>query len=99
MFQNAKENDMNINASPDPQRLFSELSAAIRTQVLAEQPKQTHAAARRLLTVQQAAEYLGRTEAAVRQLIHKRIVPVVRFDRNVRIDVRDLDRLIEENRT
>ena len=39
---------------------------------------------------------MGRTESAVRQLIHKKQIPIVRFGRNVRIDVRDLDALIEE---
>jgi excisionase family DNA binding protein len=90
---------MSTTATPDPQRLFSELAAAIRSQIISEQPRRPEAAARRLLTVKQAAEYLGRTEAAVRQLIHKRIIPVVRFDRAIRIDVRDLDRLIQEYRS
>jgi hypothetical protein len=31
-------------------------------------------------------------------LIHKRMLPVIRFGRNVRIDVRDLDRIIDANR-
>jgi excisionase family DNA binding protein len=89
---------MSTNAIPDPQHLFNELTAVIRSQLTAEQPKQRQAAGRRLLTVKQAAEYLGRTEAAVRQLIHKRIIPVIRMDRAIRIDIRDIDRLIEENR-
>lgn len=90
---------MNTPASPDPQILFNELQAAIRSQVLAERPRQTPTDSRRLLNVKEAAEYLGRTNAAIRQLIYKKTLPVVRFDRAVRIDVRDLDRLIEENRT
>jgi excisionase family DNA binding protein len=90
---------MNTNAVPDPQHLFNELTAVIRSQLITEQPKQAAPTGRRLLAVKQAAEYLGRTEAAVRQLIHKRILPVVRFDRAVRIDVRELERLIEEYRT
>jgi hypothetical protein len=31
-------------------------------------------------------------------LIHKRLIPVVSFGRNVRIDVRDLDKIIDENK-
>jgi excisionase family DNA binding protein len=50
------------------------------------------------LTVPQAAEYLGRTDSAIRQLIFKKVLPVVRFDRAVRIDIRDLDKLIEDAR-
>ena len=52
----------------------------------------------RLLDVPEAAAYLGRTESAIRQLIHKRTLPVIKIDRNVRIDVRDLDRIIEDAR-
>ena len=46
----------------------------------------------------EATEFMGRSETAMRQLIHKRLVPVVRFGRNVRVDIRDLEHLIEENR-
>lgn len=90
---------MTTNAISDPQHLFNELTTAIRSQLISEQPKPAPSTGRRLLTVKEAAEYLGRTEAAVRQLIHKRIIPVVRFDRAIRIDVRDLDRLIQEYRS
>jgi excisionase family DNA binding protein len=89
---------MTTNPLPDTQHLFNELTAVIRSQLTAEQPKQRQSAGHRLLTVKQAAEYLGRSEAAVRQLIHKRIIPVIRMDRAVRIDIRDLERLIEHNR-
>ncbi len=53
----------------------------------------------RLLTVEQAAVYLGRTEEGVRHLIASDRLPTVRMDRRVYIDVRDLDRLIEESKT
>jgi excisionase family DNA binding protein len=84
---------------PDPQFILAALEATIRSQILAEQQRRPQSTDQRLLTAKQAAVYLGRTESAVRQLIHKRVLPVVRFDRVIRIDVRDLDRLIEENRT
>jgi excisionase family DNA binding protein len=82
------------------QDLLAQLTAQIRTQILAETQSTTRppAAAKRLLTPREAGEYLGRTESAVRQLIHKRMLPVIRFGRNVRIDVRDLDRIIDANR-
>ena len=86
-------------AGIDPADLFSAMMATIRAQVLSEQqskPQQSQGP--RLLTPKQAGEYLGRTESATRQLIHKRLLPVVRIGRNVRIDRRDLDRLIDENR-
>ena len=50
---------------------------------------------RRLLNLRDAAVYLGRTEWAVRELIWKGRIPVVRIDRRIQLDVRDLDALIE----
>jgi excisionase family DNA binding protein len=75
-------------------------------QVLAEEAAQaaTHAkrpqpaTAARLLTAAEAGEYIGRTEGAVRQLIFKQDLPVVRTGRCVRIDRKDLDRWIENNK-
>jgi excisionase family DNA binding protein len=52
----------------------------------------------RLLNVPEAAEYIGRTEEAFRQMIHRGKIPVVRIDRRVQIDRTDLDRLIERNK-
>src|SRR4051794_21364307 len=46
----------------------------------------------RLLSVQEAALYLGRTKRAVEGLVAKGTVPVVRLDGRVQFDVRDLDR-------
>ncbi|HXB74298.1 MAG TPA: helix-turn-helix domain-containing protein [Candidatus Acidoferrales bacterium] len=52
-----------------------------------------------LLTPRQAGEYLGRTESAIRQLIFRKELPVVRIGRNVRLDRHDLDRIIDEFKT
>ena len=49
----------------------------------------------RLLTVYQAATYLGRTKTSIQHLISERAIPVVRHDRRVFLDVRDLDNWIE----
>jgi hypothetical protein len=49
---------------------------------------------RRLLNIKDAAEYLGRTEWAVRELIWKGL-PVVRIDRRIQLDLQDLDALID----
>ena len=49
----------------------------------------------RLLAVEQAATYLGRTKASVQHLICDGAIPVVRHDRRVFLDVRDLDRWID----
>lgn len=84
-------------AELDPQALFAVLSATIKSQALAEQrSKPQLASSNRLLTPREAGQYLGRTESAIRQMIHKRQLPVVRFGRNVRIDRLDLDKLIDE---
>jgi excisionase family DNA binding protein len=49
-----------------------------------------------LLTVKQAAVYLGRSEQSVQHLIFQRDLPVVRVGRRVHLDRRDLDAWIEK---
>ena len=49
----------------------------------------------RLLTVDQAATYLGRTKTSIQHLISDGAIPVVRHDRRVFLDIRDLDNWIE----
>jgi excisionase family DNA binding protein len=53
----------------------------------------------RLLTVEQAAAYLGRTKEGLQHIIGSGKLPVVRADRRVFLDVRDLDGWIECNKT
>jgi excisionase family DNA binding protein len=78
--------------------------AALASQIAARIIPQLHrdngsrVAAARLLTVKQAAVYVGRTEQAVQHLIHKRELVVVRRGRRVHIDRGDLDRWIEANK-
>jgi excisionase family DNA binding protein len=50
-----------------------------------------------LLTVKDAATYIGRTEQAVQHLVFQRRLPVVRSGRRVHLRRSDLDRWIEEN--
>ena len=52
----------------------------------------------RLLTVKDAAEYIGRTEQALQRLIQKREIVVVRKGRRVHLDRSDPDRSIEANK-
>jgi hypothetical protein len=52
-----------------------------------------------LLTVQQVARKLGRTVAAVEHLIRENKLPVVRIDRRVFVDYRDILSLIERHKT
>jgi excisionase family DNA binding protein len=52
----------------------------------------------RLLNVAEAAAYLGRTPDAIRQLMHRGRLPIVRIDRRVQLDRLDLDLLIERTK-
>ena len=52
----------------------------------------------RLMTVEQGATYLGRSKEAVEHMIAGGKLPTVRSDRRVFLDVRDLDRWIEQNK-
>jgi excisionase family DNA binding protein len=52
----------------------------------------------RLLTVEQAATYLGRTKQAVQHMVASGKLPTVRSDRRVFVDVEDLDRWIADNK-
>jgi excisionase family DNA binding protein len=51
-----------------------------------------------LLTVRDAAVYLGRSEQSIQHLIFERELPVVRVGRRVHLDRRDLDTWIEKNK-
>lgn len=48
-----------------------------------------------LYTLDEAATYLGRSTWSVRHLIWKGLLPQVRPDRRVQVDVRDMDEFIE----
>jgi excisionase family DNA binding protein len=53
----------------------------------------------RLLTLEEAAEYLGYTPAAVRHMVAKGQLRCVRIGRTVRLDVTDLERCIEDHKS
>jgi excisionase family DNA binding protein len=53
---------------------------------------------KRLYTVNQTAEYLGRSPWAVRSLIWSGKLPAVRDGKRLLLDVQDLDRWIEADR-
>lgn len=52
----------------------------------------------RLLTVDQAATYLGRSKEAVQHLVASGRIPIVRSDRRVFLDVKDLDSWIDASK-
>lgn len=53
---------------------------------------------KRLYSIDEAAEYLGRSTHALWNLIYRGKVPIVKIDRRTQLDVRDLDKLIEERK-
>lgn len=55
---------------------------------------------KRLFTLKEAADYLGRSEWSMRDLMWKRLIPVVKPEggRKVWFDVKDLDHFIENNK-
>lgn len=58
----------------------------------------TVALRKRLYTVQEAAEYLGRSVWSIRRLIWEGLLPSVRVHGRVHLDVADMDKLIEQSK-
>jgi hypothetical protein len=56
---------------------------------------------KRLYTLKEGAEYLGRSEWGMRDLIWNRMIPVVKSNggRKIFIDIVDLDAYVENNKT
>lgn len=52
----------------------------------------------RLLTLEQAARYLGLTKDALKAKLHMGRIPTVDLDKKLRFDRQDLDRIIEQNK-
>jgi excisionase family DNA binding protein len=52
----------------------------------------------RLLTLDQAARYLGLTKEALKAKAHLGKVPIVELDKKLRFDRLDLDRIIEQSK-
>lgn len=53
---------------------------------------------KRLFTLEEAGKYLGRTTWGVREMIYSGKIPCVRVDYRIMLDIRDLDKLIEQNK-
>ena len=56
---------------------------------------------KRLFTLKEAAEYLGRSHWGMRDLIWKGLIPVVKGDgaRKIFVDLKDLDAYIDRNKS
>jgi excisionase family DNA binding protein len=78
--------------------VLPELARLIAAQLGNRQPGCCAGTVQRLLTVSQAAQYLGRTTASLQHLIAAGKVPTIRSDRRVLLDIQELDRWIAENK-
>lgn len=75
---------------------FADLVAAkLAAQLLSNQ---SSGVTQRLLSVDEAALYIGRTREALQFLLAAGKLPTVRSDRRVFLDIRDLDQWIERHK-
>jgi excisionase family DNA binding protein len=73
---------------------FEEIATRLERRI--EQRVPHNVSPKRLFTVPEAAEYLGRSENAIKILIHRGKLPVTRIDSKSQIDKKALDKLIDE---
>jgi len=79
--------------------LFETWAEKIAEKVVARLSKSDAATPRqKLFSVERAAEYIGRSEDAVRHMIASGKLPVVRIDTRISLDKEDLDRLIHQSK-
>jgi predicted DNA-binding transcriptional regulator AlpA len=83
---------------PDPMAPMIEAIAARVAALLAPQLQASGAVKPRLLTVAQAAIYLGRTEKAVYNMKARGVLPTVQGDNRITFDIQDLDQWIQNNK-
>ena len=81
------------------EQLLEVLIEKLATKLAAKLSQQPSLLCPRLLTIDQAATYLGRTREATQHLASSGKIPTVRTDRRVFIDRLDLDKWIDENKT
>jgi excisionase family DNA binding protein len=74
---------------------FSDLIAARLSTRLADSGREGGKIRKRLLSVNEAAVYLGRTREAVQHMVASGKLPVVKSDRRVFLDIKDLDQWIQ----
>ena len=53
---------------------------------------------KRLYSIEETAEYLGRSVWSIRELIWKGLIPCVKVGRRVHIDIYDLEKFIEKHK-
>jgi excisionase family DNA binding protein len=66
--------------------------------MLGDSSKHEAKVSKRLYSVPEAAQYLGRSSWSVRRLIWSGDLPEVRAGRRVHLDINDMDAFIEKNK-
>lgn len=79
------------------QDFIDTLAVAVAEQVIARLDAQGGMPQKRLFTVPEAAEYLGRTPKAIEHLIARGTIQVTKLDGKRQIDKSTLDRLIADH--
>ena len=77
------------------ERFLDSLAQKVADRVVEKMVLPTQTSTHRVLSIEQAANYLGRTEKAVRHLISKGIIPATKLDGKIQIDRKQLDQLID----
>ena len=67
----------------------------MKTQGIGNPP---HKLSKRLYSIPEAGQYLGRTVWAIREMIYAGKIPYIRDGRRVLLDIQDMDNWIENNR-
>ena len=75
-----------------------EINSDTIAEAVASRLRDSAVLAPRLLTLNQAAMYLGLTPDALKAKVHMGRVPTVDIDKKLRFDKLDLDRIIEESK-
>jgi excisionase family DNA binding protein len=78
---------------------FDKLLETLAEKLAAKLSEDPSRMAPRLMTIDQAAVYLGRTREAIQHLVSCGKLPTVRSDRRVFLDRNDLNKWIDDNKT
>ena len=85
---------LEVGVEPDPRETV-DLFLTAMADAIADRLEHRQEARRRLLDMEQASEYLSTSEDTFYRMIADGKLTPVRFDRRMRFDIRDLDKLIE----
>lgn len=83
--------------SPRPEQIYTTVDEAI-ARVVRQELERLNLRQRRILEINEAAEYLGCSCGTLHNLVADGKLNPVRFDRRMRFDIDDLERLIHESK-